>query len=301
VSPVYLEFSLLSIIIARNLLSDKSEVFDWQTNCNTDTDDRSNQSLSGDEESEDSNELYENTEYTDITPLTSVRTNISYSTFTLNQNTQQHRQVPLPVYVALITYIIVVCLDVTGSIMQITDHSGVFDVNQMKLVCACFIKLFMTTLLSYGFVRLNKDMFPKRPYESFKSDEYLFLFTSLGSIIQHIIELFGTMNSNNKLRWVWNIIVVYQDYLQITFLLHANRCIKRHREEQNKYLKWVCMLLVATNFGCWLEDSFILLQFPVTSFENSIYNEMSHDYKVIKSWSYISKNIMLFIKITVRE
>lgn len=247
----------------------------------TDTDDRSNQSLAGDGESVDNNEQDEAKENTKLIRLTSSSSNIPYSSFRCQQHNEPQRRVPVLVYLALIIYLIIGSIDVTGCLLQVTGMSGHSRIYNMKLVCEIWIKSFMFLLTSFGFVRLKKETLPKRSYQLLESDEYIFLFTALGNIIQQILGLFGTIIANDILRWIWFIITILQDYLQVTFLLHANRCVRRKGKVKGKYLKWICLLLVAVNFGCWLEDSFFLFQFPVTNFDDAIIIEMSSEHKVV--------------------
>jgi len=97
----------------------------------------------------------------------------------------------------------------------------------------------------------------------------------------HFLELFHSIFRLNNLTLVLNITTVYQDYLQVTFLLHADRCSRKPNEMYKNYIKWICLLLVVLNFLCWLNDSFFLYQFPTLRLQEAIYDSLVLDYRII--------------------
>lgn len=266
ISPVFLEYLLLTTTIVRDILSPSPK----ETFREINTYDRSLQLVPTEDEN-DSESVF----------INAAEPRHQYSTFSGQNNHQTRNTWPLLFYIVLIVYLIDGAIAFVGFLLQVIYLPGDFRIHRMIGVSEVFLKVLMLGLILFGFNRLYYETQTDVIYRPLLYGECIFLFTAFGNCIVHIISFLGSILLSNYVQLLRNTITILQDYLQVTFVLHADRCVRPCNQQRTNYIKCVCYLLAATNFGCWLNDSFFLFQFKETHINESTFKSQMYEYKII--------------------
>lgn len=144
------------------------------------------------------------------------------------------------------------------------------DVEQIRLVVETYelaLKAAMILANLVGFFCLVHYCKPEVPYAPLKTKDYVYLLSAFGVIMVHICEaIVGdviSVLSVDPLLWT-SICSVFQDYLQVVFLLHASRCQSSVPGSSVVLLDSALTFTMVINFSFWFNDSFLLSMHPNT-------------------------------------
>ncbi|OWF55352.1 hypothetical protein KP79_PYT16642 [Mizuhopecten yessoensis] len=129
------------------------------------------------------------------------------------------------------------------------------------------LKVLMTIATFLGFFCLVTYCTPDRSPKRFKSRENVYLLSVFGLMMLHICKVIqGDVTSylDSKILLYTNIISIFQDYLQVVLLLHANQCKKSDPRSRIVLLESVLLFIMINNFVLWINDTFLLSQYPIT-------------------------------------
>ncbi|XP_033747147.1 uncharacterized protein LOC117332369 [Pecten maximus] len=143
-------------------------------------------------------------------------------------------------------------------------HQG----SQMRLVMEWFAVVINSIMIGanlVGFFCLVHYCKPDRIPKPLKVSEYVYMSSAFGIVMIHVCDILtGLLSRDNSsdITLTSYILAIIQDYLQVVFLLHANRCSKSDPHSNTHLLDCVLMFLLVMNFYNWVIDGFILASFP---------------------------------------
>ncbi|XP_021368544.1 uncharacterized protein LOC110460133 [Mizuhopecten yessoensis] len=124
----------------------------------------------------------------------------------------------------------------------------------------------MVLVIFVGFFCLTYYCTPDRSAKHLRPSDYVYLLSAFGVIMLHFYEALGgdvSSDSAGSIILYRSIISLFQDYLQVVFLLQANRC-KKSRSSVD-LLESVLIFTMIINIIFWFNNSFLLAEFPSTS------------------------------------
>ncbi|XP_060079127.1 uncharacterized protein LOC132558559 [Ylistrum balloti] len=157
---------------------------------------------------------------------------------------------------------LVVCYIVL--VLDIGDGNVILYIAQ---VYELTLKVMMALATFAGFYCLAHYCTPDSSPKGLKSREYLYLLSAFGLFLGHISIAIGadvTDDQNTKIILFTNAFSVFQDYLQVVFLLHANRFRKTDPRSNINLLESVLIFTMINNFIFWFTDSFFISEFSRT-------------------------------------
>ncbi|XP_069134714.1 proton channel OtopLc-like [Argopecten irradians] len=125
----------------------------------------------------------------------------------------------------------------------------------------------MSLAIFAGFYCLVKCCTPDSVPKGLGSREYVYLLSAFGLFMTNIAEGIGNDVSTQpeaRLFMYRSIFSVFQDYLQVVFLLLANRCKKVDPRSNIHPLESALIFIMISNFVLWFNDSVLLSKFPNT-------------------------------------
>ncbi|OWF38810.1 uncharacterized protein LOC110465890 [Mizuhopecten yessoensis] len=154
----------------------------------------------------------------------------------------------------LIVCYVVMAMDI-GNIDYMRNVAEIYELAlKVIIVLAVFIGFFC--LVSY----CTPDTSP----EDLKPSEYVYLLSAFGLFMMHICEGIGGDMSFNNAFMATSILSIVQNYLQVVFLLHANRCKKSDPRLKIHLLESILIFIMICNFIFWFNNSFLLSEFSIT-------------------------------------
>ncbi|XP_060079136.1 uncharacterized protein LOC132558568 [Ylistrum balloti] len=169
----------------------------------------------------------------------------------------------------LITLIISIALGLGQVVCYVVMAMDIGDVNSMRYVSEVYelvLKAMIVLAIFIGFFCLVQYCSPDRSSQGLKTWEHVYLLSAFGLFMMHICECIGGDVSSDisaKMLMSTSIISIFQDYLQVVFLLHANRCKKCDPRSNINLLESVLIFTMISNFMFWFNDSFLITEFPV--------------------------------------
>ncbi|XP_021364736.1 uncharacterized protein LOC110457697 [Mizuhopecten yessoensis] len=244
--PCLLEFCLLSTTMLFEMWSPNT----LQTS--------SAETFSGD----DSRTYQDNVESLNETELSQLLGN----TTTYHETSVSRNVITRTVYhlVVLVLSIVITIGNVIGYVLWVM-HPGS---SQMRLAMEQFsLAEYATTIgaIFIGFYCLVHYCTPDREPKPLKVREYVYLSSAFALIMMAVSEILtGNLlsDSTSELTMTSHILGIVQVYLQVVFLLHANRCQKSNPHLHIHVLDCVLIFLTVININYWIVDSFINTSFP---------------------------------------
>ncbi|XP_060079130.1 uncharacterized protein LOC132558563 [Ylistrum balloti] len=152
-------------------------------------------------------------------------------------------------------------------IMMATDIGNTETVRLVTEMYSFILKCIMTLALFSGFFCLINYCSPNGSPTGLKLREYVYLLSAFGIFIAHTSKMIaGDLSSDYLAKLVLSESVcgMFQDYLQVVFLLCANRCRKFYPRSNVNLLESVLIFIMVCNFILWVNDSFLLPEFTST-------------------------------------
>ncbi|XP_021368551.1 uncharacterized protein LOC110460139 [Mizuhopecten yessoensis] len=171
----------------------------------------------------------------------------------------------------LVTQILSIVLGLAFTVCYVAIAMGIGNTDNIQYVAQIYeltLKILMMLSIFVGFFCLVNYCTPDNSSQALKSREYVYLLSAFGLFMLHIGKGIGGDVSPNTtsytLLFYTSILSLFQDYLQVVFLLHANRCKKSDPRSNIDLLESVLILTMISNFILWLNDSFLISEFQNT-------------------------------------
>ncbi|OWF38811.1 uncharacterized protein LOC110465885 isoform X2 [Mizuhopecten yessoensis] len=141
------------------------------------------------------------------------------------------------------------------------------DIDYMRNVAEIYelaLKVVMVLAIFIGFYCLVSYCTPDTSPEDLKPSEYVYLLSAFGLFMMHICEGIGGDVSFDNWFMSTSILSIFQDYLQVVFLLHASRFKKSEPQSTIHLLESALIFIMICNCIFWLNDSFLKSEFSIT-------------------------------------
>ncbi|XP_069134978.1 uncharacterized protein [Argopecten irradians] len=151
-------------------------------------------------------------------------------------------------------------------IAQIVDDIG--NLEQLQSVTVIYeqtIIVIMVSVQLVGFFCLSHHCVPKKSAKPLRPRDYVYLLSAFGLITFHFYDIIGGDGSTDFFSHMLlykSITSIVQDYLQVVFLLQANRCQKSRPSISLIESVLICIMIM--NLICWFASSFLVHKFPIT-------------------------------------
>ncbi|XP_021368547.1 uncharacterized protein LOC110460135 isoform X2 [Mizuhopecten yessoensis] len=147
------------------------------------------------------------------------------------------------------------------------DTEKIESISFIAVTYEFSLKLVMMIVILAGFFCLVNYCTPDSSAKGLKSREYVYLLSAFGMIMMHMFEgIVGDVSSDHSanIYMATSILSVFQDYLQVVFLMYANRCKKSDPHSNVAFLESILIFIMISNFILWFNDSFLLYEFSST-------------------------------------
>ncbi|XP_033749081.1 uncharacterized protein LOC117333767 [Pecten maximus] len=141
---------------------------------------------------------------------------------------------------------------------------GIGDGYRIQYLVQIYELTMKTTMIVatfVGFFCLVQYCTPDESTKGLKSRDYVYLLSAFGLFMSHIWKAIGadvSPDQNAKLIFFTNVFSTFQDYLQVVFLLYANRCKKSDPRSNVNLLESILIFIMISNFVFWFTDSFFI-------------------------------------------
>ncbi|XP_069107876.1 uncharacterized protein [Argopecten irradians] len=185
-------------------------------------------------------------------------------------------------------------------IVYVAISMNIGNVQAIQFIAEMYelvLKLLMTVVNFVGFYCLVNYCTPDSSPKPLTGRENVYLMSLLGLVMLHIGKVIkGNISTSHMsdVLFYTNIISIFQDYLQVVLLLHANRCNKSDPRSALRLFESVLLFTMIINFTLWINDTFLIAQYPITRVLEK--GEFSHG--VLKLGSSILLPVSVFYRFT---
>ncbi|XP_060067878.1 uncharacterized protein LOC132548070 [Ylistrum balloti] len=153
-------------------------------------------------------------------------------------------------------------------ICYITQAMDIGNLDKIRYATEMYelaLTVIMTLVLFIGFFCLINDCVPDKTAKPLRPCDYVYLLSAFGVFMFHFYEILGgdiLPDSATSIFFYKSILSLFQDYLQVVFLLQANRCQKGRSKVD--LLESVLIFTMIMNVVFWFTYSFLIAEFPST-------------------------------------
>ncbi|XP_069134883.1 uncharacterized protein [Argopecten irradians] len=150
-------------------------------------------------------------------------------------------------------------------IAQAMDIGNLEQLHSVTELYELTIIVIMVSVQLVGFFCLSHHCVPKKSVKPLRPRDYVYLLSAFGLITFHFYETLGgdtSSGSSSGILLYKSIISILQDYLQVVFLLQANRCQKSRPSVPLLESVLICTMIM--NVIAWFNNSFLMSEFPST-------------------------------------
>ncbi|XP_069134878.1 uncharacterized protein [Argopecten irradians] len=143
-----------------------------------------------------------------------------------------------------------------GNLKQLKFATEIYELTTLVI---------MTCVQLVGFFCLSHYCVPKKSVKPLRPRDYVYLLSAFGLITFHFYETLGgdaSTDSSSSILLFKSILSILQDYLQVVFLLQANRCQKSRPSVP--LLESILICTMVMNLVYWFIESFLISEFPIT-------------------------------------
>ncbi|XP_021368540.1 uncharacterized protein LOC110460131 [Mizuhopecten yessoensis] len=168
---------------------------------------------------------------------------------------------------------------------QAMDKGNIENIRYATEIYELTLIVVMVLVIFVGFYCLVHSCNLDRSAQPLRPGDYVYLLSAFGAIMFHMYEVIGgdvSSDSSGSVFLFKSIVSIFQDYLQIVFLLQANRCKKSRSSVV--LLESVFIFTSVINLIYWFNNSFLKAEFPSTRIlENDHFSKEVLDlvYKVL--------------------
>lgn len=249
-NPGFIEFLMLAVTLIISI-------------SNSPTDEQGHEEISN-----DSRNFYIEEAMTDITSLLVH----DHETETISGDVTSDRQESVLQmsrnhYGTIIVCVIIILPNIIGYMVDVIIDLQYSQVRVAMNYWELGQKLLMVVGHLTGFVILQRDFQPPRRHVPLTIREGVYLLAAVGMFVTHFFEIIIGVVANDKTGMsttLQNTASILQDYLQVVFLIYANRNTAKHGYRRRFLIEAICIVIMSINLGFWFTDNFLISNYDST-------------------------------------
>ncbi|XP_033748972.1 uncharacterized protein LOC117333675 [Pecten maximus] len=200
----------------------------------------------------------------------------------------------------LISLMISLSLGIGHAIIYVAMAMGIGEIDKMRYITEVYeltLKVMIMFAIFAGFFCLVQYCTPDVSSKGLKTRDYVYLLSAFGLFMMHLAETIGGNVSSGRTATILmytSIFSIFQDYLQVVFLLHASRCKKADPRTNIDLLESILIFIFISNFIFWFNDSFLISEFAV----NRILEHGSFSKDLQKTVYHVLLPVTVFFRFT---